>query len=90
MVAMGQGCISGWASQRFEISILDFERDLALICHGMIDNNIHFQDIVRLAQKLIKLGKDNWELAVFPLETHSFIPTKICHNEIHCVYFYVS
>jgi dipeptidyl aminopeptidase/acylaminoacyl peptidase len=43
-----------------------------LICHGMIDDNVHFQDVVRLVQKLIELGKDNWELAVYPLERHGF------------------
>ncbi|HPF01786.1 MAG TPA: prolyl oligopeptidase family serine peptidase [Bacteroidales bacterium] len=43
-----------------------------LICHGMIDDNVHFQDVVRLAQKLIELGRDNWELAVYPVERHSF------------------
>jgi dipeptidyl aminopeptidase/acylaminoacyl peptidase len=44
-----------------------------LMCHGMIDDNVHFQDIVRLTQRLIELGKDNWELAVYPLESHSFV-----------------
>jgi dipeptidyl aminopeptidase/acylaminoacyl peptidase len=29
--------------------------------------------VVRLAQKLIELGKDNWEFAVFPLESHGFV-----------------
>ncbi len=43
-----------------------------LICHGMIDMNVHFQDVVRLSQKLIELGKNNWELAVYPLEDHAF------------------
>ncbi len=43
-----------------------------LIAHGMIDTNVHFQDVVRLAQKLIELGKDNWEMAVFPVESHGF------------------
>ncbi len=43
-----------------------------LICHGMVDINVHFQDVVRLSQRLIELGKDNWELAVYPLEGHSF------------------
>jgi len=38
----------------------------------MIDDNVHFQDVVRLVQRLIELGKDNWELAVYPLESHSF------------------
>ncbi len=43
-----------------------------LMCHGMLDDNVHFQDIVRLSQRLIDLGKDNWELAVYPLQRHSF------------------
>jgi dipeptidyl aminopeptidase/acylaminoacyl peptidase len=43
-----------------------------LMCHGMIDTNVHFQDIVRLSQRLIELGKENWELAVYPLEDHGF------------------
>jgi dipeptidyl aminopeptidase/acylaminoacyl peptidase len=44
-----------------------------LICHGMVDVNVHFQDPVRLAQRLIELGKDNWELAVYPVEDHGFV-----------------
>ncbi len=43
-----------------------------LMCHGMVDTNVHFQDIVRLSQRLIELGKDNWELAVYPVEDHAF------------------
>lgn len=43
-----------------------------LMCHGMVDTNVHFQDIVRLSQRLIELGKDNWELAVYPVENHGF------------------
>lgn len=44
-----------------------------LICHGMVDVNVHFQDVVLLAQRLIELGKDNWELAVYPVEDHGFV-----------------
>ena len=44
-----------------------------LICHGMVDTNVHFQDSVRLVQKLIELKKENWELAVFPVEDHGFV-----------------
>jgi dipeptidyl aminopeptidase/acylaminoacyl peptidase len=29
-----------------------------LICHGMVDVNVHFQDTVRLVQRLIELGKE--------------------------------
>jgi len=44
-----------------------------LMAHGMVDVNVHFQDIVRLSQRLIELGKDNWELAVYPVEDHAFV-----------------
>ncbi|WP_236587967.1 S9 family peptidase [Marivirga aurantiaca] len=44
-----------------------------LICHGMVDDNVHFQDVVRLAQRLIELGKENWEMAVYPVERHGFV-----------------
>ena len=43
-----------------------------LMCHGMVDQNVHFQDIVKVTQRLIELGKNNWELAVFPMENHEF------------------
>jgi len=43
-----------------------------LMCHGMVDTNVHFQDIVRLTQRLIELKKENWELAVYPVENHGF------------------
>lgn len=44
-----------------------------LILHGMVDTNVHFSDVVRLAQRLIELGKENWELAVYPVESHGFV-----------------
>jgi len=44
-----------------------------LICHGMVDINVHFQDAVKLTQRLIELGKDNWEIAPFPMEDHGFV-----------------
>jgi dipeptidyl aminopeptidase/acylaminoacyl peptidase len=43
-----------------------------LICHGMVDTNVEFQDSVRLVQRLIELRKENWELAVYPVENHGF------------------
>jgi dipeptidyl aminopeptidase/acylaminoacyl peptidase len=43
-----------------------------LICHGMVDVNVHFQDTVRLVQKLIELRKENWEAAMYPVEDHAF------------------
>ncbi|WP_297087155.1 prolyl oligopeptidase family serine peptidase [uncultured Draconibacterium sp.] len=47
-------------------------QDNLLMCHGMVDDNVQFQDIVRLTQRFIELGKENWELAVYPVEPHGF------------------
>ena len=44
-----------------------------LICHGMVDVNVHYQDTVRLIQRLIELRKENWEAAAYPLEDHGFV-----------------
>ena len=44
-----------------------------LICTGMLDDNVLFQDSVRLVQRLIELGKEDWELAVYPAEAHGFV-----------------
>ena len=44
-----------------------------LICHGMVDDNVTFQDTVRLVQRLIELGKtDLFETAIYPFEPHGF------------------
>ena len=43
-----------------------------LICHGMVDVNVNFQDTVRLVEKLIELRKENWEVAPYPVEDHGF------------------
>ncbi|HSJ23444.1 MAG TPA: prolyl oligopeptidase family serine peptidase [Longimicrobiales bacterium] len=47
--------------------------DPLLITHGMVDVNVHFSDVVRLAQRLIELGKTDWEMAVYPVEDHGFV-----------------
>ncbi len=57
-----------------------------LMCHGMVDVNVHFQDAVKLAQRLIELGKDNWELAGYPLEDHGFVEASSWTDEYKRVF----
>jgi dipeptidyl aminopeptidase/acylaminoacyl peptidase len=47
--------------------------DPLLMCHGIRDTNVEFQDIARLTQKLIELGKTGWSLAPYPVENHGFV-----------------
>lgn len=57
-----------------------------LMCHGMVDVNVHFQDIVRLSQRFIELGKNNWELAVYPVEDHGFTQPSSWTDEYKRIY----
>lgn len=44
-----------------------------LICTGMLDDNVFFQDTVRLVQRLIELEKKDFETAIYPVERHAFV-----------------
>jgi dipeptidyl aminopeptidase/acylaminoacyl peptidase len=44
--------------------------DHLLITHGLVDDNVHFQDTARLIQRLIELEKD-FEVMVYPVEPHT-------------------
>lgn len=57
-----------------------------VMLHGMVDVNVHFQDVVELSQRLIELGKDNWELAVYPMEDHGFVEPSSWTDEYKRVY----
>lgn len=47
--------------------------DPLLVAHGMVDVNVHYEDSARLAQRLMELGKVDWELASYPVEDHGFV-----------------
>ncbi|MEB0301885.1 prolyl oligopeptidase family serine peptidase, partial [Mucilaginibacter sp. 5C4] len=57
-----------------------------LMLHGMVDQNVNFQDIVRLSQRLIELHKENWELAPYPVEDHGFIQPSSWTDEYKRIY----
>ena len=43
-----------------------------LINAPMVDDNVFFQDVVRLVQRFIELEKENFETAIYPVEPHGF------------------
>jgi len=43
-----------------------------LIMSGVLDDNVFFQDSVRLVQRLIELDKPMFETAIYPVEPHGF------------------
>jgi dipeptidyl aminopeptidase/acylaminoacyl peptidase len=54
------------------IEFADGLRDPLLICHGVIDDNVLFEDSMRLYERLIELHKDNFTISPYPLDRHSF------------------
>ncbi len=52
-----------------------------LICHGLVDDNVLFYDTARLAQRLIELGKENWQVAFYPVERHGFTEVSSWRDE---------
>ena len=57
-----------------------------LICHGMVDVNVQFQDSVRIVERLIELGKENWSVAPYPVEDHSFIKPESWTDEYRRIF----
>ncbi|MFT5050553.1 MAG: dipeptidyl aminopeptidase/acylaminoacyl peptidase [Chlamydiales bacterium] len=57
-----------------------------LMCHGMLDDNVLAKDSIRLAQHLIELEKENWELALFPIEAHGFREPSSWLNEYRRIF----
>jgi dipeptidyl aminopeptidase/acylaminoacyl peptidase len=68
------------------IEYADKLRGNLLIAHGMVDDNVFYQDSVRLAQRLIELKKDNWELASYPLEKHGFVQPESWYDQYRRIY----
>lgn len=68
------------------IEYADQLRGNLLIAHGMVDDNVFYQDSVRIAQRLIELKKDHWELASYPLERHGFVQPESWYDEYRRIY----
>ena len=61
-------------------------QDHLLIAHGMIDNNVFYQDSVLMAQRLIELRKDKWEMASYPLERHAYQHADAWYDQYRRIY----
>jgi dipeptidyl aminopeptidase/acylaminoacyl peptidase len=46
-------------------------QDRLLLQHGLVDNNVEYQDAIRLTQRLMELGKD-FELVTYPIDAHGW------------------
>jgi dipeptidyl aminopeptidase/acylaminoacyl peptidase len=57
-----------------------------LINAPMVDDNVFFQDTVRLVQRLIELEKQDFETAIYPVERHGFVQPSSWLNEYRRIY----
>ena len=57
-----------------------------IMLHGMVDDNVQFQDVVRLSQRFIELGKKDWDLAVYPVEAHGFREASSWYDEYRRIF----
>lgn len=61
-------------------------KDQLVMLHGMVDSNVQFQDVVRLSQRFIELGKTGWDVAIFPVEGHGFKKSYSWTDEYRRIY----
>ena len=64
----------------------NFDAGKLIMLHGMVDTNVQFQDVVRLSQRLIELGKKNWDVAIFPMEGHGFVQSTSWADEYRRIF----
>ena len=57
-----------------------------LINAPMVDENVFFEDTVRLVQRLIELEKQDFETAIYPVEPHGFVQPSSWLNEYRRIY----
>lgn len=54
------------------LTYADSLRRPVLLLHGLVDNNVGFQDALQYIDRLIKTDNRNFELMVYPSENHAF------------------
>ena len=57
-----------------------------LINAPMVDDNVFFEDTVRLVQRLIELEKQDFETAIYPVEPHGFVQPSSWLNEYRRIF----
>lgn len=52
-----------------------------LILHGLIDNNVGFQDAAQYIDELIQAGNKDFDMMMYPSERHSFVDPDAWYDE---------
>ncbi len=58
------------------------------VLHGLIDNNVGFQDAVQYVEKLIQSGNENFDMMMYPSERHSFTDPDAWYDEYRRIFMF--
>jgi dipeptidyl aminopeptidase/acylaminoacyl peptidase len=79
--------IDPWAYQKSSpINFADGLSKPLLIATGMQDDNVFFQDSVLMVQRLTELEKEDFEIAIYPLDGHGFTEPASWLDEYRRIY----
>ena len=59
-----------------------------LMLHGLVDDNVGFQDAMQYVEKLIQSGNTNFDLMVYPSENHGFTKPASWYDEYLRIFNY--
>ncbi len=68
------------------ITYVDSLRQPVLILHGLMDNNVGFQDAAQYIHKLIQAGDKEFYMMMYPAERHSFKDPDAWYDEYSRIY----
>ena len=63
------------------ISFADSLSRPAIILHGLIDDNVGFQDAAQYIDRLIKSGNTDFEMMMYPSERHGYVDPNAWHDQ---------
>jgi dipeptidyl aminopeptidase/acylaminoacyl peptidase len=68
------------------ITYADSLEQPVLILHGLIDNNVGFQDAAQYIERLIQSGNEDFEMMMYPTERHSFRDEDAWYDEYRRIF----
>lgn len=68
------------------ITYVDSLKRPVLLLHGLIDNNVGFQDAAQYIEKLIQTGNEDFDMMMYPSERHSFRDEDAWYDEYRRIY----
>jgi dipeptidyl aminopeptidase/acylaminoacyl peptidase len=68
------------------LTYVDENTNPALILHGLIDDNVGFQDAVHYIEALIQAGNKDFEMMMYPTERHGFTAPESWYDEYRRIF----